>query len=451
MDFYDICDQVIDLLKQRGRVSYRALKMQFALSDDGIEALKDELIYAKKLAVDEENRVLVWIGDTASGQAVAPQPAQPTPQPVVQAQPATQVEPLSPAPSPDAERRQLTVMFCDLVDSTKLSSQLDPEDWRDVVRAYQRVCTDVIQRYDGHIAQLLGDGLLVYFGYPQAHEDDAQRAVRTGLGILNAMGDLNTRLQQEKGLQLAIRIGIHTGLVVVGEMGGQGRQEQLALGEVPNVCSRIEGLAAPNTIAMSADTYRLIQGYFACQDLGAQTLRGVAQPLHVYQVLGESGVQNRLDIVSTRGLTPLVGREQEAGLLLERWEQVKAGHGQVVLLSGEPGIGKSRLVQVLKDQVAAEPHTRWECRSAEYSQNTALFPLVDLFQRLIRFQAHETPDAKLAKLEHALSQYRLPLEESVQLFAPLLSLSLPESRHAPLNVSPQRQRQKTLETIVAIL
>src|SRR5262249_42307809 len=156
----------------------------------------------------------------------------------------------------DAERRQLTVMFYDLVDSTRLSSQLDPEDWRDVVRAYQRVCTEIIQRYDGHIAQLLGDGLLVYFGYPQAHEDDAQRAVRTGLGIIEALGVLKTRLEQDKGIGLAVRLGIHTGLVVVGKMGSQGRQEQLALGEVPNVCSRIEGLAAPNTIAISDATYR---------------------------------------------------------------------------------------------------------------------------------------------------------------------------------------------------
>src|SRR5262249_37464732 len=291
-----------------------------------------------------------------------------------------------------------TVMFCDLVDSTRLSSQLDPEDWRDVVRAYQRVCTDVIQRYEGHIAQLLGDGLLVYLGYPQAHEDDTQRAARTGLGILAAMDDLNQGLQQAKNIQLAVRIGIHTGLVVVGAMGGAGRQEQLALGEVPNVAARIEGLAAPNTIAMSEATYRLVQGYFACQDLGAQMLRGVAEPVHVYRVLSESGAHSRLDIASTRGLTPLVGRESEVTLLLERWEQTKAGQGQVVLLSGDPGIGKSRLVQILKEHVVHEPHVRWECRSAEYSQNTALFPLVDLFQRMLRFHAVDTPDEKIGKL-----------------------------------------------------
>jgi class 3 adenylate cyclase len=230
-------------------------------------------------------------------------------------------------------------MFCDLVDSTALSGQLDPEDLREVVRAYQNVCTEVIQRYEGHIAQLLGDGLLIYFGYPHAHEDDAQRAVRTGLGIVEAIGTLNTSFAQTTGITLAVRLGIHTGLVVVGEMGGAGRQEQLALGEVPNIASRIQGLAAPNSLVVSEATYRLIQGYFECQALGAQTLRGVAEPVHVYRVLQESGARGRLDVAVTRGLTPLVGRESEVTLLRERWEQVKAGHGQVVLLTGMQVLG----------------------------------------------------------------------------------------------------------------
>jgi class 3 adenylate cyclase/predicted ATPase len=343
------------------------------------------------------------------------------------------------------------VLFCDLVDSTVLASQLDPEDWRAVVRAYQETCAKVIARYEGYIAQYLGDGLLVYFGYPRAHEDDAQRAVRTGLEILDAMEALHNRIEHDKGIRLAVRLGIHTGLVVVGEMGSQGRQEQLALGEVPNVCARIEGLAAPNTIAVSQATYRLIQGYFECQDLGAQTLRGVAEPVHVYRVLQESGARGRLDVAQSGGLTPMVGREQEVGLLLERWVQVKAGHGQVILLTGDAGIGKSRLVQTLKDHVSSEPHLRWECRSLSHFENTALFPLTDLFQRLLQFHTEDTPDEKLGKLEQALSQFRLPIEESVQLFAPLLSLSIPEARYPPLNLSPQRQRQKTLESLVAIL
>jgi class 3 adenylate cyclase/predicted ATPase len=448
MDFAALRTQVMALLQDEGRVAYRALKLQFQLDEDTIEALKDDLIYAKKLAVDEDGRVLVWTGGTTS----APTTASPVPLPATSGGASAQGEapPVVP-PTPDAERRQLTVLFCDLVDSTRLSSQLDPEDYRDVVRAYHTACTEVIRRYDGHIAQLLGDGLLVYFGYPQAHEDDAQRAVRTGLGILAVLGDLNQGLQHAKGLQLGVRLGMHTGLVVIGDMGGAGRQEQLALGEVPNIAARIQGLAAPNTLVISAATARLVQGYFDCQDLGAQTLRGVTEPVHVYRVLQESGARGRLDVAVTRGLTPLVGRESEVALLLERWAQVKAGQGHVVLLTGDPGIGKSRLVQMLKDHVTNEPHVRWECRSAEYYQNTALFPLTELFQRLLRFQAEESPNEKFEKLEQALSQYRLPLDESVPLFAPLLSLVLPESRYAPLNVSPQQQRHKTLEAIVTIL
>src|SRR6266545_2010246 len=414
MTFDDMLEQIITLLQRQGRVSYRALKVRFQLDDDLLEAVKDELIYAKKLAIDEENRVLVWTGNVEGTIETPSSPPQSLPSPLIHETPSIQQASASVAShTPDAERCQLTVMFCDLVDSTVLSGQLDPEDLREVVRAYQKVCSEVITRFDGHLAQLLGDGLLVYFGYPQAHEDDAQRAVRTGLGILDAMGDLNQGLQQTKGIQLAIDMGIHTGLVVVGEMGGAGRQEQLALGEVPNIASRIEGLAAPNTLVISEATSRLVQGYFECQDLGAQTLRGVAEPLHVYRVLGESGVHSRLDIVSARGLTPLVGRESEVTLLLERWAQVKDGQGHVVLLTGDAGIGKSRLVQMLKEHVAHEPHVRWECRSSEYYQNMAFFPLIDLFQRILQLETHETPDTQWEKLQHALSPYRLPLEESV--------------------------------------
>jgi class 3 adenylate cyclase/predicted ATPase len=449
MDYEELVTKVIELLQREKRVPYRVLKRRFALDDDYIEDLKIDLIEAKRLAVDENDRILVWIG---TAQEVTAPSAQPTQPPPVQAQPSPLIAPHPTAsPSPDAERRQLTVMFCDLVDSTKLSSQLDPEVYREVVQAYQRVCSEVILRYNGHIAQLLGDGLLVYFGYPQAHEDDPQRAVRTGLGILAALGDLNQELHQAKGIQLAIRIGVNTGLVVIGKMGGAGRQEQLALGEVPNIASRIEGLAAPNTLVMSDTTSRLVQGYFDCEALGEQTLRGVAEPIAVYRVLQESGARGRLDVAMTRGLTPLVGRESEVTLLQERWEQAKAGQGQVVLLTGDAGIGKSRLVQVLKDHVANEPHVRWECRSSEYAQNSALYPVIDLFQRILRFQAEDTPDEKLGKLEQTLSQYRLPLEESVQLLAPLFSLPLPEDRYPPLHLSPQRQRQKMLEAIIAIL
>ncbi|MCZ6876471.1 MAG: AAA family ATPase, partial [bacterium] len=442
MDFYDVLDQIIALLRQRGRVSYQALKRQFDLDDAYIEDLKVELIEVQELASDRDGKMLVWAGEAAT-----PEPASPPPESATQEAQSSPPEPYT----PDAERRQLTVMFCDLADSTKLSGQLDLEDLLDVIRAYQSTSADVIERYEGHIAQYLGDGLLVYFGWPLAHEDDAQRSVHAGLGIIEAMGDLNTRLEKDKGIRLAVRIGIHTGPVVIGEMGGGGRHERLALGETTNIASRLEGMAQPNTVVVSETTYRLIEGYFSCDDLGTHTLKGVATPMQTYQVRETTGVQERLDAAMTRGLTSLVGRESEVSLLLERWQQVQDGQGQVVLLSGEAGIGKSRLVQLLKGHVASEPHTQLECHSSPYYQNTALYPLIDLLQRILQWKSDGTSEAKLAKLEHTLRPYSLPLEETVPLFAALLSLPLPEARYPALQLGPQRQRQKTLEAIVAMV
>jgi tetratricopeptide (TPR) repeat protein len=405
MDYDAVLAQVLELLQREQRLSYRILKRRFALDDNDLEDLKEDLIYAKKLAVDEDGRVLVWTG------APVPLPATSDISPAqVGASPAI-------PHTPDAERRQ------------------------------QTACTEVIQRYDGHVAQLLGDGLLVYFGYPQAHEDDPQRAVRTGLGILAAMRNLNTRLQQAKGIQLALRIGIHTGLVVVGAMGGGARHEQLALGETPNVAARIQGLAAPNTMAISEATRRLVQGYFDCEALGVQTLRGVAELITVYQILRESGVTSRLDVAQPRGLTPLVGRESEVRLLLERWEQVKAGYGQVVLLSGEAGIGKSRLVRVLQEQEDGTAATRIECRCSSYHQNSPLYPIITHLQRVLGFDQHATPEAKLDTLEQELAPHALPLAEVVPLLAALLMLPLP-TRYPPLTLTPQRQKQKTLEVLL---
>jgi class 3 adenylate cyclase/DNA-binding winged helix-turn-helix (wHTH) protein/predicted ATPase len=353
--------------------------------------------------------------------------------------------------APEAERRQLTVLFCDLVDSTILAGQLDPEDYREVVRAYHQTCAAVIQQYDGYIAQYLGDGVLVYFGYPRAHEDDAQRAVRTGLGILHALDSLNTRLPLPPGERLAVRLGIHTGLVVVGNMGVGARQEPLAMGETPNLAARLQAFAAPNTLVISAATWQLLGGFFACQALGPKRLHGRAQPLEVYQVLSETMARSRLEAASRTGLTPLVGREQEAGLLRERWVQVKDGLGQVVLLRGEGGIGKSRLVQTLKNHVATETYTRLECHSSPYFTNSTLYPIIEMMRRKLRFRVDDTPEQKLAKLEQNLSPYRLPLEESVPLFAALLSLPIPEDKYPPPDLSPQRQRQKTLASMVAII
>jgi predicted ATPase len=321
-----------------------------------------------------------------------------------------------------------------------------------VVRAYQDTCARVIARYEGHIAQYLGDGLLVYFGYPQAHEDDAQRAVRAGLGMVEAMGQLNTRMVQKHGVQIEVRLGIHTGQVVVGEIGGGGKHEQLALGETPNVAARLQGIAAPNTLVISAATSQLLGGFFACQSLGTPPLKGVAQPLEVYQVLSERMARTRLDAAGSASLTPLVGREPEVALLRERWAQVKEGVGQVVLLSGEAGIGKSRLVQVLTAQVVTEPQA-WltPCQCSPYYQNTALYPMIDLLERVaLQLTREESPEQKLRKLEGFVMQYGLPLAEAVPLFATLLSLPL-SADYAPLNLSPESQKQKTLQALLTIM
>jgi class 3 adenylate cyclase len=416
MTFEELLAHVIAVLQREGRISYRALQRRFDLDDAYLDDVKVELIEAKQLARDENGRILVWAEQAAT--TAPPTIAQEGPPGSLPIAQTPQEASAHVAPRvPEAERRQLTVLFCDLVDSTVLARQLDPEDLREVVRAYQEVCAKVIARFEGHIAQYLGDGLLVYFGYPLAHEDDAQRAVRAGLGIVEAMGQLNTRLTQERGVQLAVRLGIHTGLVVVGEVGGGTRQEQLALGETPNLAARLQGIAAPNTLVISAATFQLLGGFFACQPLGTPLLKGQAQPLAVYRVLYESMARSRLEAVGSTGLTPLVGREQESGLLLERWAQVKDGSGQVVLLSGEAGIGKSRLVQVLKEHVAAEPQA-WltPCQCSPYHQHTALYPMVDLLERVaLRFEREESPQQKLSKLEGFLVQYGLPLAEAVPL------------------------------------
>jgi class 3 adenylate cyclase/predicted ATPase len=454
MDFYAVLDQVLALLRQRGRVSYRALKRQFDLDDAYLDDLKVEIIEVQQCAVDQEGTMLVWTG--ATGATPLPSPALHAPVPLVPTQaddaswdavaPPTAVRPT------DAERRQLTVLFCDLVDSTVLASQLDPEELREVVRAYQDTCAKVIARFEGHIAQYLGDGLLVYFGYPLAHEDDAPRAVRAGLGMVEALGQLNVRLQQDQGVELAVRLGIHTGLVVVGEVGGGARQEQLALGETPNLAARLQGIAAPNTVVTSAATVQLLGGFFTCQSLGTPALKGLAKPLEVYRVLHESTARSRLEAAGSTGLTPLVGREQEVGLLRARWAQVKDGMGQVILLSGEAGIGKSRLVQVLTEHVAAEPQA-WltPCQCSPYYQNTALYPMIELLERVaLRFEREESPQQKFRKLEGFLVQYGLPLTEAVPLFAALLSLPL-GTNYAPLTVSPEQQKQQTLHALLTIL
>jgi class 3 adenylate cyclase/predicted ATPase len=340
-------------------------------------------------------------------------------------------------------------MFCDLVGSTALAGRLDPEELREHVRAYQAASAGVIERFEGHVAQYLGDGLLVYFGYPLAHEDDAQRAVRAALAIVDAVAQLNVRTAGG-GVHLAVRIGIHTGLVVVGEIGGGARREQLALGEAPNIAARLEALAEPGTIVVSGATRRLAERFFTYRDLGARALSGVATPLAVYQVLGEAGATGPAAAAVAVPSTPLVGRDREIALVLERWEAAADGMGAVVLLSGEAGIGKTRVVQTVCERVRGTRHLRIEGRCSPYRQHSPMHIVVELIQAALGFARDETPEILLRRLERAVAGAGLPPAEGVPLLASLLALPI-EDGAAPLSWAPQRQRQRTIEIVLDLL
>ncbi|MFN5516316.1 MAG: AAA family ATPase [Cyanobacteriota bacterium] len=445
MTFEEILTQVIKALQDEGRISYRALQRRFNLDDADLDDIKVELIEAKRLACDENGRILVR--DPASSLLAG----QGEPQSELPAVLAPQAKPADLALNlPTAERRQLTVLFCDLVDSTRLSQQLDPEDLREVIRSYQEACVAVLLQFGGYVAQYLGDGLLVYFGYPQAHEDDAQRAVRSGLGILKAMTALTLRSLENASVRLSVRIGIHTGLVVVGEIGGGGRYEQLALGDTPNLAARLQSLAEPNTVVISPNTARLVEGYFICRDLGVHTLKGFDMPVPVVQVVEENSAQSRLEAAERRGFTPLVGRETEVALLRERWLQSYEGRGQVVLLSGEAGIGKSRLVRMLSEQVGKESTQQFTFCCSPYYTTSALAPVIAHLHNLLNWDCEPTADARLTRLEQMTEAARLPLTEVVPLLAALLTLPIPE-RYSPTVLAPQRQKRQTQEFLVALL
>ncbi|HKF09729.1 MAG TPA: adenylate/guanylate cyclase domain-containing protein [Xanthobacteraceae bacterium] len=344
----------------------------------------------------------------------------------------------------DAERRHLTVMICDLVGSTALSARLDPEDMRAVIDAYHAACARITRTYDGFLAEFRGDGILAYFGYPLAHEDDAERTVRAGLDIIAAVARLETRAAET----LAVRIGIATGVVVIGDLSREGAlREHAVVGETPNLAARLQALAEPGTIVVAGSTRRLLGDLFRLRDLGQHELKGIAEPVAMWAVEGVSDSDSRFEAVRAAGLTDLIGREAEIDFLLERQRVAWKGEGQIVLISGEPGIGKSRLTAALAERIASAPHTRLRYQCSPYDTNSALRPFITQLERAAGFKADDTSEQRLDKLEAVLAMGASRIEGVAPLFAALLSIPFGE-RYPPLALSPTQQRRRTLAALL---
>jgi class 3 adenylate cyclase/predicted ATPase len=358
----------------------------------------------------------------------------------------TLAEPRGPSPTPSstdtAERRQLTVMFCDLVGSTALSARLDPEDMREVIAAYHRCCAELITKAGGFVAKYMGDGVLAYFGYPQAHEHDAERAVQAGLALV----EVTPKLITAAGSPLHVRVGIATGLVVVGDLIGAGEaQEHGIVGETPNLAARLQALAEPNTVVFAEGTRRLLGNLFELQDLGAKDVKGIAGPVRAWAALRASSVESRFEALHTTGLTALVGREEELQLLLRCWSRARSGGGQVMLISGDSGIGKSRLTAALLESIAGEPHTRLRYFCSPQHTDSAFYPIIGQMERAAGIARNDTLQAKLDKLDALLAQTATSLQDAA-LLAEMLSLRN-DGRYPSLAPTPQRRRQGTLDAL----
>ncbi|GMQ75326.1 MAG: adenylate/guanylate cyclase domain-containing protein [Gammaproteobacteria bacterium] len=465
MDFSKLLVVVTWLLEREQRVSHRFLKREFGLDQELLEDLCFELVRTRRVATQEDGGILIWTGDdgtppaAASSDAVSVKARAP-PGGSTQTGHENSNAPAQPAPSRsslskpteptrcDAERRQLTVMFCDLVGSTALSTSLDPEDLREIISAFQNRCREAIQRYQGFIARYMGDGILVYFGYPRAHEEDAERATRAGLEIVRSMAALNAEVGNAHGLELGVRVGVTTGPVVVGDIIGEGAAEEAAVvGETPNLAARLQGVAQPNQLVIGPVTRRLVGELFELEDGGMHELKGIPEPVRVWRVVAEHEVESRFEAGHVGGGLPLVGRQEELGLLVRSWEASKEGHGQVVLIQGEAGIGKSRLLEALRAHVSGQDYAWVAIRCSPYHANSSLYPVIEHLKRVFGWRPEDTPTVRLVRLEKALEDQSLPAHEAVPLYAELLSLSLPEGRYPPLVLSSQQKREQTLDAL----
>ena len=358
-------------------------------------------------------------------------------------QPPKEEAPPTPAEDVDAERRQLTVMFCDLVGSTELSQRLDPEDLRTVIGTCQEAWVKAIERYSGFVARYMGDGLLVYFGYPHAHEDDAERAVLAALDIIDVMELLSDTKPECLDQRLHVRVGIATGPVVIGDLIGEGAsRENPVIGETPNLAARLQGIAEADTIFVSEGTFRLVRGQFLWEQMGNKSLKGMAEPVPVWKALGQRTTDSRFEAQHWGSVTPLVGRQQEIALILDRWSQAKQKEGQVVMLVGEAGVGKSRIALAVKDRIQTDHPIRLQYQCSPHHTDSALFPIVEQLTRAARMNPDDIPQEKLSKLETLLTQSTTELEVATPLLAELLSVPY-ESHYPLLDATPEQKREDT--------
>ena len=415
-------------LRDIGLQQYEALFRENDIDAEVLSDLTDADLEKIGVSLGHRKRLLKAVAALAS--LAAPLPA------------ATPIPPVADA----AERRQLTVMFSDLVGSTALSARLDPEDMREVIRAYQDACSGAVARYDGFVAKFMGDGVLAYFGFPRAHEEDAERAVRAGLDIAAVVAKLETRANEN----LKVRIGIATGIVVVGDLVGQGSaQEQAVVGETPNLAARLQGLAEPGSVVIAESTRRLLGGTFELTPLGPQTLKGLDAPVLGWAVLREAENLSRFEASRSQGMTPFVGREHEVALLLDRWREASEGEGQVALISGEAGIGRSRVLTALSERIGDEPHVRVRYQCSPHHVNDAFYPITSQIWHAAGFVSVERAAARLDKLEAMIARSGLDAKDIAPLLAALLSIP-DEGRYPALEMAPAEQKERTIAALIAL-
>jgi class 3 adenylate cyclase/predicted ATPase len=419
--------RIADWLEKLGMSEYALRFAEDDIDTSVLHHLTDQDLKELGVSLGHRRKMLAVIAELAASVPASPQP------------------PINAPKSQDtAERRQVTVMFSDMVGSTALSARMDPEDLREVISAYQKCVAEPVRRFGGFVAKYMGDGVLVYFGYPRAHEDDAERAVRAGLELVAAVAGLKTRTS------LQTRVGIATGLVVVGDLIGSGEaQERGIVGETPNLAARLQGIAEPNRVVIAEGTRRLLGNLFELEDLGAKDLKGIAGPVRAWAALRASSVEGRFEALHASGLTALVGREEELELLLRRWSRAKSGEGQVVLLSGEPGIGKSRLTAALMERLAGEPHARLRYFCSPQHTDSAFYPIISQMERAAGLAHDDSAQAKLDKLDALLAQSATSAQDAA-LFADMLSLPN-DGRYPALDLAPELRRQRTLEALTSQL